>query len=489
MRAKFKAKKMRRARPPDRYITVELRHESRITYSEAEGRFEGPDEEVYRPLNEVLEDFDLKRFRSRFRMKPKEIAKRAQEKEAPGGNTEEVSADFAQSGFVEIVPYDPKDLKAMADRFNQLADKSEVAGQGKVVWEAQVGPIISEPMLMPPDLKGAQGYLEGAPKGIGASLIRGKLGGSGKDVTIVDIELNWDLNHAELSPGVQNIGGALPLGGEDHGTAVLGILVGSADGKGIVGICPEADVKVHSRVGNNVENVDLAIKNAITQDHVKRGDIILLEVQGRAPEQGIDRNVAIQYWASELSAMREAIDKGIIVIEAAGNGNVNFGDTRFQDTYLQKDIGAFVVGAGAVPWFFTRFLSGGSGVDGDTARRRQPFSNYGAIVNVQAWGENVTTIGFGHANELSSFGKYTYTFFGTSSAAAIVAGAVACMQAHANAVLHRPLTASEILKIIDETGAEQQATPGSPLTQKIGRQPDLVKAFQRIQAMKDDGGP
>ena len=63
-------------------------------------------------------------------------------------------------------------------------------------------------------------------------------------------------------------------------------------------------------------------------------------------------------------------------------------------------------------------------------RSRIFFSNYGKIVNVQAWGWHVTTLGYGDAQGDASEDRwYTLRFSGTSSASPIVTGAVALARA------------------------------------------------------------
>ena len=63
-------------------------------------------------------------------------------------------------------------------------------------------------------------------------------------------------------------------------------------------------------------------------------------------------------------------------------------------------------------------------------RSRLSFSTYGSRVDVQGWGHNVTTTGYGGlftgGGDPNQY--YTATFNGTSSASPIVAGAAAALQ-------------------------------------------------------------
>ena len=92
----------------------------------------------------------------------------------------------------------------------------------------------------------------------------------------------------------------------------------------------------------------------------------------------------MQFWNATFSAIMAATDKGITVVEAAGNGNENFGLAVFNGTGLQKDSGAIVVGAGVPPANhvdFDGFSPLASYESLGVPRSRIWFSNYGKIVN------------------------------------------------------------------------------------------------------------
>jgi subtilisin family serine protease len=223
-----------------------------------------------------------------------------------------------------------------------------------------------------------------------------------------------------------------------------------------------------------------AIANATSR--LRAGDVILIELQATGPN---GKYVAMQYWDEVFSAIRAAVTKGICVVEAGGNGDENFDLPIFNNTGLQKDSGAIVVGAGIPPtnhfdqfgteWGFTKYGRIGN------PRSRIWFSNYGNILNVQAWGWHVTTTGYGDAQGSSSENNwYTLRFSGTSSASPIVTGAVACIQGHAKAVNGAPLSPAKVRSILINTGTPQESGPGVPSTQHIGPQPNLVKALASI---------
>jgi subtilisin family serine protease len=270
------------------------------------------------------------------------------------------------------------------------------------------------------------------------------------------------------------------LGWRNHGTAVLGEMISKPGRAGTVGISHSARAVVHSAFMDGVWNAAGAIAAATAK--LKAGDVILIELQAIGPN---GKYVAMQYWDAIFSAIRAAVAKGVCVIEAAGNGDENFDLPIFNGTGLQKDSGAIVVGAGIPPtnhfdnfgpdWGFARYSWIGN------PRSRIWFSNYGKIVNVQAWGWHVASTGYGDAQGHASENRwYTIRFSGTSSASPIVTGAVACIQGHATARHGQPLSPQKVRSILMKTGTAQESGPGVPLTQRIGPQPNLIKALAAV---------
>ena len=182
---------------------------------------------------------------------------------------------------------------------------------------------------------------------------------------------------------------------------------------------------------------------------------------------------------------RSATAKGITVVEAAANGNENFDLPIFNNTGLQKDSGAIVVGAGIPPSNALDFDgSGGFGPayqNIGVPRSRIWFSDYGKIVNVQGWGFHVTTLAYGDLQGDASENKwYTLRFSGTSSASPIVTGAVACIQGRSKAKNGAPLSPAKVRQILMNSGTPQEPGPGVPLSQRIGPLPNLAKAMTLV---------
>ena len=459
---------------PD-YVIVELRHDSQVAFTAA--RFEAAParETEASSLNNTLAKFKVRKFGSHFGMKTAAVHKRAVA--APASLNVPVTAEFAHSGFVQVVPQNPKDCAALASQLTKAP----------TVWKAYVAPRPVPAVMATGTSKGSrnfepsQGYLHSAPNGIGAMEAWTAKGGRGAGVTVCDIEGNWNRTHEDLPSGIALLGGTVinDIVWRNHGTAVLGEIVSLPGEVGTVGIAHKARAAVHSAVIANVFNTAGAINGAAA--NLKPGDVILIELQATGPN---GKYVAMQYWDDIFSAIRAATDKGITVVEAAGNGDENFDLPIFNGTGLQKDSGAVVVGAGIPPTNWFDFFGAGPGsgyTEIGVPRSRIWFSNYGKIVSVQAWGWHVTTLGYGDAQGGASENRwYTLRFSGTSSASPIVTGSVACVQGRAKAKTGSPLTPAKVRALLINTGTPQQAGPGVPLSQHIGPQPNLPQAFQSI---------
>jgi hypothetical protein len=139
-------------------------------------------------------------------------------------------------------------------------------------------------------------------------------------------------------------------------------------------------------------------------------------------------------------------------VEAGGNGNVNTGNlTWFGNS------GAVIVGAG-----------GGLAADN---LRKLGFSSYGPRFDVQGWGENVMTTGYGSYYNLEGLNYYYRSDFnGTSSASPIVTSAIACFEGYWKSnVSGTPPTPANMRAILKRHG-RLQVNPGEGL---IGNRPDL----------------
>jgi subtilisin family serine protease len=447
------------------YVVVELRYDSGVSPSTAGFKAPSAKERVATSLNTILEGFRVERCRSHFGLR--DAALRRRSIDAPSRMPKTVSAHFAQSGVLQLVPRRARDCDALAKKLNRHG----------AVWKAYKAPH-PVPAAASPNMEPCQGYLYSAPDGINAMVAWQYWGGQGEGVAVCDIEGDWNFTHEDL-PSITHFGGDR-LGGDwkDHGTAVLGAIVARPNGFGACGIAPKAKPKVHSAVIDGLWNTARAITNAAGK--MGAGDVILIELQGDHPETG--EFVAMQYWDDVYSAIRAATEKGITVVEAAGNGDQDFQASVYAGSNLRKDAGAIVVGAGVPPSnYYDHTVGAGErytmmGVP----RSRAWFSNHGKIVNVQGWGEHVTTLGYGDAQGGSQNKWYTHRFSGTSSASPIVTGAVACLQGIARHGGSAPFTPAEVRRLLIATGTPQADDPERPRTEHIGPLPNLEAAIAAI---------
>lgn len=330
-----------------------------------------------------------------------------------------------------------------------------------------------------PDFTARQGYLDAAPGGIDARYAWTQPGGGGAGVRVIDCEWGWRFTHEDL---LQNQGGIVAGTGStdtNHGTAVLGEISGDRNGAGITGIAPDAVIS------SSAFSVPSATAIRSAADRIGAGDIILLEIHRPGPNapnplQGQRGFIAIEWWPDDFAAIRYAVDKGIIVVEAAGNGfesldaaAYNTPGTGFPASWrnpfnpANPSSGAVVVGAGAPP-------PGTHGQNWGPDRSRLDFSNYGQRVDAQGWGREVTTTGYGDLQGGTNANLwYTDTFSGTSSASPIVVGALACVQGVMRARGRIPLSPARARELLRNSGSPQQDAPGRPATQRIGNRPNL----------------
>jgi hypothetical protein len=352
-----------------------------------------------------------------------------------------------------------------------------------------------EPAGPPEDLGPRQGYLGAAPGGIGAVAAWERPGGRGDGVWIVDVEADWRFSHEDLqhNPGglIAGSPGDSDVERRNHGTNVMGMLAAVHNGRGVNGICPGASVRGVSYEPEDPWGTTRAIK--LGADALRPGDILLLEMMRPGPrtpqpgEEGYTPTtqrgfLPVEYWPSDMTAIQYAVSRGVIVVEAAGNGYEHLDDEiyggsgpfGFRDGRLnpfarqELDSGAILVGAGAPP-------SGAHGPD----RSRLDFSNWGGAIDAQGWGYEVTTTGgLGTGPDALRPGPfedrwYTDRFSGTSSAAPMVAGALACVQGMLRAAGRAPLTPEQARLGLRETGSAQTG-PGEP----IGTRPDIPQLFE-----------
>lgn len=411
--------------------------------------------------------------------------------QAPDERLEALAGRFRELDMVEAAYVKPPTELAMVEvqagvEGVRVSPVREPAAEETVLHDAVAMPEDAPPVS--PDFVARQGYLQAAPGGIDAVYAWTVPGGSGLGTSVIDVEWGWRFTHEDLRVNVGGVvvgTGTTALAAENHGTAVIGEIGGDRNGFGVTGIAPDARV---SAAALNTLTTAQAIRQAA--DRLAPGDIILLEVHRAGPRFGFAGRgdqlgyVAIEWWPDDYAAIRYAVTKGVIVVEAAGNGAENLDDVLYdanpaaphgpfpswwRNPFRRRplDAGAVVVGAGAPP-------PGTHGRDHGPDRSRLGFSNYGAVVDAQGWGREVTSTGYGDLQGgLDRNLWYTDTFSGTSSASPIVVGALACVQGALRARGRIPLRPARARELLRATGSPQQDAPGRPRTQRIGNRPNL----------------
>jgi hypothetical protein len=364
-------------------------------------------------------------------------------------------------------------------------------------------PLTDEPPINTPNFQTRQIYLNAAPAGVDAFYAWTLPGGRGGNVKVIDCEWGWQFTHEDLlqnSMGVV-VGTGLsydanPNANTDtnravnHGTAVVGVIGGDRNSLGVTGIAPDASVGAASFASHSSS---AAIRQSA--DRLRAGDIILLEIHRAGPRFNFQRRddqqgyIAIEWWPDDFAAIRYAVAKGVIVVEAAGNGRQDLDDAIYNTRPAffpaswrnpfnpdNPSSQAVVVGAGAPP-------PGTHGRNHGPDRSRLGFSNYGRRVDCQGWGREVTTTGYGDLQGGSNTNEwYTDTFSGTSSASPVVVGPLACVQGIRRAQGSPVITPAQAISALRSTGSPQQDAPGRPATQRIGNRPNLR---QLIPALVD----
>lgn len=351
-----------------------------------------------------------------------------------------------------------------------------------------------EPPATTPSFEARQGYLDAAPGGIDARYAWTVPGGRGAGVRVIDCEWGWRFTHEDLTQDSLGtvVGTSLAYDADptlntdnnravNHGTAVIGVIGADPNTFGVTGIAHSAMVGASSFA--SFSSSQAIIKAA---DKLGAGDILLLEIHRPGPRHNFQsRNdqlgyIAIEWWRDDYLAILYAVNKGIIVVEAAGNGAENLDDTLYNTrpagfsadwrnpfNPANPSSQAVLVGAGAPP-------PGTHGRNHGADRSRLGFSNWGSRVDCQGWGREVTTTGYGDLQGGSSTDIwYTDSFSGTSSASPVVVGALACVQGVVKAQGGPLLTSARSIALLRSSGSPQQDEPGRPASQRIGNRPNL----------------
>lgn len=275
-------------------------------------------------------------------------------------------------------------------------------------------------------------------------------------------------------------------------------MVGASNAYGVTGAAYGAAFGTSALL--NTSCLDYNGPNAIEQAsaHLSAGDVITTEVEypefadpGSNCVAGSNCSSCTGYmpmeWSSgEFDAIKAATALGRIVVEPAGNGSMDLDSSYYNNSFQRpwRDSGAIMVGAGNPvgdpkysPWHGALC-----------------WSDYGSRVDVQGWGEDVTTLGYGirfyprqecgftvydncNNNGTDPNQWYAACFNGTSSATPIVASAVADIQGIRKAESVPVLTPLQMRNLLNATGTREPVEPTNGTFHNIGPLPNLQAAL------------
>ncbi len=324
-----------------------------------------------------------------------------------------------------------------------------------------------------------QDYLDAAPDGIDARWAWTQPNGEGAGVAVIDMEQGWFLTHEDYTTKAPTIvfgdnrdGVGTYVG--NHGTAVLGEMIADDNDRGVVGIAPSAgpvNCSSHYDAGTDTfgHSAD-AVVGAIA--NLQPGDVLVIEFQTIGAVFG----APAEYADDAFDAIRLASALGIIVVAAAGNGA--------QDLDTLTNGGLQILNPASADYRESGAIIVGSAVD-TVPHNRRASSTFGARVDCYAWGQNVTTCGYG---DLDGTGindeSYTATFNGTSSATPIVAGAALIVQGMHEANTGARLSPEQMRMLLSDpaTGTAQ----GGGVAGNIGVMPDLRAIIEDTLGLNAD---
>jgi len=360
---------------------------------------------------------------------------------------------------------------------------------------------IPGPPPQAPDFTDQQIYIDEAPEGVDARYSWRSSWGTGTGVTICDCEYGFNENHIDLLGKVHVIYNEDNNLSEfyEHGTKALGVLTAiHNNNEGITGISYDANILFASESPESSPNRTECIDEAITR--LNPGDVLLLEMQSNYLP--VERDTDIH------RAISDAVDLGIVVVCAAGNGRTNLtnemnaNNERIWDPDNPNDSGAIIVGAGTSILYIPEFpylptpppcsiLTDSSSIFAG------PESNYGTRVDCQGWGDSVLTSGPPSGNNDSVYyddggdpnRSFTRWYGRTSSAVAIVAGVIACLQGYAKLAFGEPLSPITIRNLLrDDNNGTPQADGilgYNARNYHIGPMPDLRKLLTALEISPD----
>lgn len=313
-----------------------------------------------------------------------------------------------------------------------------------------------DPDQRTPDFSDLQDYLYDTPVGLDAPAAWALAGGRGAGMKFIDVELGWIWGHEDFNPLKQFYqGGNFDEAYTDHGTAVLGEVIGQDNEYGVVGFAPDVQ---WGTVGITVDEWP-EVPHYFLQaaEALDPGDVWLIELQMYPPGRDATPMEWLQVNFDVIWTSSYALD--VVCVQAGANGSQNLDSSVWDGVFDRnvRDSGAIMVGAGT-----------------PTGRDAEWFTNYGSRMDVHAWGSEIVTTGYGDLQGGAQTQWYTSGFGGTSGASPMITGSALCLQGIAKAALGEPLTPIALRTLLNETGIPENGS------QLIGPRPDLAAAVTQL---------
>lgn len=312
-----------------------------------------------------------------------------------------------------------------------------------------------------PDFSGRQDYLQPPPLGMDALSAWDVPGGLGQGVRIGVVERGLNPHHEDLPVPETWAGNTVDL---DHGTSVLGEILGRHNGFGVMGISPDAELHVSIFETEPPFPVIADALNAL-KTRLHFGDVMLIEYHAQGPASGEAclcscqsfEYVPLEYWQANFDVIASLTANQVVCVEIAGNGSMDLDHQRYSGAFDRgtRDSGAILVGAAEYG-----------------SRKPACWSNFGSRLDLHGQGVGIVTTGYGWLYDGGQNATYTAGFGGTSAAGAMIAGAVCSFQGWYKARTGEAMSPGVLLERLRQSGLPQGTD-----ARQIGPFPDLYSAI------------
>lgn len=306
-------------------------------------------------------------------------------------------------------------------------------------------------------------HLDPPPNGVDAIYAWNVAGGDGRGIRFVDVENGWSLTHEDLADAHvvrASTFGSPSAADIDHGTGVLGIVLGSDNGVGSVGMAPHCQGFVVTAIrADGISNVPDALMQAGFA--VGSGGVLLIELAN--PFTPVNEPaIPIEFDRAVGNVMRLLAVFGVTVIEPAGNNGIDLDAFPFLSHMSRGSPGFFDTFAVMV------------GACLATTVTPAPGSTHGRRLDCFAPGRFIRAPSSTEAPP--DHGYQPEGFSGTSASGAVIAGAAVALQGMALANTGDFLGAADMRRLLSDPAINvlsEHSTAANPNADGIGVLPDL----------------